>query len=121
MRHIPYTDDIGSSYRDADVFVFPTLEEGGPQVTLEAGGCGLPAIVTPMGAGRLVKDGVNGLVVRAGDVSGLVTALRRMANEPGLRASFARQIAQDAQQFTYERVSASRGASLVRLLRSREQ
>ena len=43
-------------------------EEGGPQVTYEAAGFGLPVITTAMGAGRLVVDGKTGVVVDAGSV-----------------------------------------------------
>lgn len=119
VRHIGYTEDIAAHYRDADVFIFPSLEEGCPQVTMEAGGCGLPVIATPMGAGPLVKHEVNGLIVPPGDIDALAEALRRMAADEELRLSFAKRIAADAQEFTYDRVSASRGALMADLLRRR--
>ena len=52
IRFLEFLADVGSLYRSADIFVFPTLEEGGPQVTYEAAGCGLPIVTTPMGAAR---------------------------------------------------------------------
>ena len=48
---VNYTPSIGDYYRSADVFVFPTLEEGGPQVTYEAAGCGLAVDRLPDGRG----------------------------------------------------------------------
>ena len=51
----------------ADVFVFPSLFEGSAVVTYEALACGLPSIVTP-NAGSVVRDGVDGFHVPAGDV-----------------------------------------------------
>ena len=50
VHDLGYVDDIATVYAAADVFVFPSHEEGGPQVTYEAAGCGLALIVSPMGA-----------------------------------------------------------------------
>jgi glycosyltransferase involved in cell wall biosynthesis len=116
VRLVPFTANLGDLYRSCDVFVFPTQEEGGPQVTLEAGGCGLPVITTPMGASRMVVDGRNGLVVRPGDVDELAAALVTLATDADMRRRFAKQIAIDAQAFAYERVSVSRAKILAGLL-----
>jgi glycosyltransferase involved in cell wall biosynthesis len=116
VKLVPFTSNLGDLYRSCDVFVFPTLEEGGPQVTLEAGGCGLPVITTPMGASRLVENGRNGLVVQPGNVDELAAALVTLATDADLRRRFAKQIAIDAQAFAYDRVSASRARILVGLL-----
>ncbi len=103
---------VGPLYRSADVFVFPTLEEGGPQVTYEAAGCGLPVITTPMGSARLVKNGENGFVVNPFDVDGLAEAMNRMANDADLRNAMANRAARDALDFTYDRVSFQRANAL---------
>ena len=49
-------------YRDASVFVFPSLTEGFGRVTLEAMACGLPVITTENAKG-IVEDGKTGFVV----------------------------------------------------------
>jgi glycosyltransferase involved in cell wall biosynthesis len=66
--HLPYTHDIGRVYRMADVFAFPTLEEGSPLVVYEALGSGLPILTTEMGGGDVVRDNVEGLILEAYDV-----------------------------------------------------
>lgn len=119
VRHFPYSDAITPFYRESDIFVFPSLEEGCPQVTMEAGGCGLPVIATPMGGGRIVQHGKNGLIVPPGDIEALALALRRLANDADLRRRYGARISEDAQKFTYERVSAERGATMARLLDQR--
>lgn len=119
VRHVPYTSDIGAYYRMADVFVFPTLEEGGPQVTLEAAGCGLPVITTSMGASRLIEDGVNGLIVDEGDTVGLAHAIATLAGDSELRKRMATHAAHDAVAFDYDVVSASRAGVLRSLLAQR--
>lgn len=116
VRHVAFTDDVGAFYQSSDVFVFPTLEEGGPQVTLEAGGCGLPVITTAMGAARLVRHNVNGLIVEEENLEDLTQALLRMAGSADLRTQFSRQIERDAAQFTYDKVSASHGRIMLDLL-----
>jgi glycosyltransferase involved in cell wall biosynthesis len=116
VRHVTFTDDVGTFYRNSDVFVFPTIEEGGPQVTLEAGGCGLPVITTAMGAARLVTHNVNGLIVAEENLEELTQALLRMAGSAQLRMEFSRQIERDAAHFTYDKVSVSHARTIVELL-----
>lgn len=119
IRFLDYVSDMGSLYRSADIFVFPTLEEGGPQVTYEAAGCGLPVITSPMGAGRIIKTGVNGLVVEPDDVEGLAQAISQLASSREIRERLGRQAAIDAQQFTYERIGRERSTLLRGLLNGR--
>jgi glycosyltransferase involved in cell wall biosynthesis len=116
IRYLDFVADLGSLYRTADLFVFPTLEEGGPQVTYEAAGCGLPIITTPMGAARIIQHDRNGIIVDPNDVTALADAMKRMASSPELRTRLGRQAAIDAQQYTYEKIGADRAHVLKRLL-----
>ncbi|NTW42499.1 MAG: glycosyltransferase family 4 protein, partial [Cellulomonadaceae bacterium] len=108
-----YADNPGAIYAGSDVFVFPTWEEGGPQVTYEAAGCGLPVITTPMGAARLVVHERTGLLVDPGSPDQIAAALRLLADDAAARRRYAAAARSAADRFTYERVGAER-ASLVR-------
>jgi glycosyltransferase involved in cell wall biosynthesis len=108
VRALGYVRDVGRLLRSADVFVLPTLEEGGPQVTYEAAGCGLPVITTAQGAARIIVDGTNGLIVDPGSIPQLVDAIRLLAGHPELRSRLGAAAKRDAQQFTYQRVGAHR-------------
>lgn len=108
--HVPFSAELEPIFRSADVFVFPTVEEGGPQVTLEAAGCGLPVITTPMGSGRLIADGRNGLIIPPHDVPALRAAMLDLFRHPPKCDLLARQAELDAQAFTYDKVGASRAA-----------
>lgn len=78
--------DVGRLYAAADVFVNPTRAEGFGFTNAEAQGYGLPVISSRLGAiPEVVEDGVTGLLVEAGDGEGLLAAMRRLAEEPGLR------------------------------------
>ena len=116
VRFLDYVPDVGQLYHSADVFVFPTLEEGGPQVSYEAAGCGLPVITTPMGAGRIIKDGINGLIVEANDVSGLAKSLSQIASSTDLRSRLARQATLDAERYAYEKIGLERSMILRDLI-----
>ncbi len=77
---------IAQHYRDADVFVFPSFEEGMPNVVLEAMGCGVPIVATDVRGNReVVRDGVNGLLTPPGDVEALRQALHRVISDADLR------------------------------------
>ena len=53
-----------SAYRRAELFVFPTLEDGSPFAVAEAMACGLPVVVTEScGAAEWVVPGVTGWIV----------------------------------------------------------
>jgi glycosyltransferase involved in cell wall biosynthesis len=90
----------------ADVFVFPSLFEGSAVVTYEALACGLPSVVTP-DAGSVVRDGVEGLLVPAGDVGRLAEGMERLGSDPELRASLGRAARRRAEEFDWLRYHAS--------------
>ena len=116
VRALGYVPNPALVYRSSDVFVFPTLEEGGPQVTYEAAGCGLPVITTPMGAARLVETGRNGIVVDPADAEQIAAALRLLAGQPEIRARYAAAARADAHEFAYPLVGAKRASQLRSLL-----
>jgi glycosyltransferase involved in cell wall biosynthesis len=116
VRLLGFVEDIGAVYLGSDIFVFPTLEEGGPQVTIEAASCGLPIITTPMGAARMVATGVTGVVVKPGAVSELADAIQLLARRPDLRHSYGTAAKASAANFDYQRVGARRCELLRRLI-----
>jgi len=59
-------------FREADLFVLPSLGEGLPVVILEALSSGLPIITTPVGGiPDIIKDYQNGLFIEPGDSKAL--------------------------------------------------
>lgn len=96
--------DVAAVYAAADVFVFPTHEEGGPQVVYEAAGCGLASIVSPMGAGRIVRHGSECLIVDPLDVDDLAAALSRLAGDEQFRRALGAAAAERAREFTWAKV-----------------
>ena len=119
VKTLGFIDNVGQLFRNADVFVFPTHEEGGPQVTYEAAGCGLAIITTAMGAGRVVIDGETGVVVDAGSVPQLTDAIVRLASREDLRAIYGNKARQRAQDYEYRKVAAEHYSYLINLMENK--
>ncbi len=102
-------DQVVELLANADCLALPSYEEGLPIAILEALGCHLPIVATPVGSiGEVLTDGRDCLLVAPGDVTGLANALRRLAEDPALRNSLSengRQLFE--QQFSIERFMAA--------------
>lgn len=83
-------DRTAQVYRAADVFVLPTMSDGFAITQLEAMGFGLPVVTTP-NCGEVVTDGVDGLLVRAGDANDLASALARLDADRSLMREMSRR------------------------------
>jgi glycosyltransferase involved in cell wall biosynthesis len=97
-------------YAASDALVLPsirtrTFREPWGLVANEAMNRSLPVIASDaVGAvaGGLVRDGVNGLVVRAGDADSLAVALRRLADDAATRARLGARGAHDVQAYSHD-------------------
>jgi len=79
-------DELPAAYRAADAFVFPSRDEGMPNVVLEAMAAGLPVVATRIAGNRdLVVEEETGLMLDADDTPALAAALARLAGDPALR------------------------------------
>lgn len=119
VRWLGPTANVAVLLSASDLFVFPTWEEGGPQVTYEAAAMGLPIVTTPMGAARLVNDEKTGLIVPPGDVDALANAIRHAASDAGARAIWGAAARKAADAFEYVHVGAERSGLLARLASDR--
>jgi len=91
VRHGPIpAARVAAMYRAADVFALPSTTEPYGTVIGEAIAAGLPAVGWDAGnLPHLVAHGVEGLVVPVGDVAGLASALRRLAEDEEYRSALA--------------------------------
>ena len=81
--------DMPEIYASLDIVALPSLNEGMPMCLLEALAAGKPVVATKVGAiPRIVVPGITGLLVEAGDESGLA-AILRLLRDPELSAQCA--------------------------------
>ena len=75
IRVVGFAQNPENYLSQSTVHVFPSQCEGSAKVTYEAAACGLPQITTRE-AGDVVVDGVEGIIIPAGDVDALADAIR---------------------------------------------
>jgi glycosyltransferase involved in cell wall biosynthesis len=79
--------DLGNILAAVDIFAMPSYWEGLPLSMVLAMGAGLPVVASRVaGIPEVVKDGVSGLLVDAGDSAQLTRALATLMNDAAVRA-----------------------------------
>jgi glycosyltransferase involved in cell wall biosynthesis len=80
-------EDLARAYREVDVCLVTSRQEGGPKAVLEAMASGVPIVSTRVGqASELIRDGENGLLADVEDVDALADAVKRVHGDADLRA-----------------------------------
>lgn len=89
VHFLGFRQDIPALLLAADVFVFPSRQEGLPLALMEAMAAGLPCVVSGVrGNTDLIGDNEGGLAYRPDDVKGIAAGLRTLLQQPELRAQF---------------------------------
>lgn len=113
--------ELGSIYRSADVFVFPSLVEGFGLTAIEAMFCGTPCIVTTHTFGAdLIENQRSGIVVPPADPEALARAIMDLAN-PIEREDIAERGAEIAMQYGWGRYRQASAQLLTGLLERRDE
>ena len=95
--------DVRPFMMAADALVFPSYREGFPNVVMQAGAMGLPAIVTDInGCNEIVEDGKNGRIIPAQDANALYDMMEWFLTHPSEVAEMASN-ARDEITSRYER------------------
>jgi glycosyltransferase involved in cell wall biosynthesis len=85
---------------ESDVFALPSRAEGVPMSLLEAMANGLPSITSPVGGiPDVFRDGVHGLLVKAGDVEQIRIAMANLITDDALRLNAGRAAREQARQY----------------------
>ncbi len=83
VKVLGFVRDHEKLLRQASIYVFPSQWEGSAKTVYEAAASGLPAVTT-LEAGDVVRDGIEGIIVRPGDVDAIAAAIERLYRDPGL-------------------------------------
>ncbi len=83
IRLLGFRRDIPEIMKCLDVFVLTSLWEGLPRVILQAFAAGIPVVATAVdGSSEVVKNGVNGFLVKPGDVEGIAEKIVNILQKP---------------------------------------
>ena len=99
--------DLLRCYASADLLVAPALgRESFGIVLLEAMAAGLPVVASDIpGYRAVVRDGIDGLLVPAGDAEGLAAALATVLTNRGVAATLAASARQRASAFSWRQAA----------------
>lgn len=110
-------EQLPEVYREADLFVLPSLAEGMPNVMLEAISSGLAVIGTRVaGMDELVREGRNGWLVEAGDSAGLERALEAALRDPRKTVAMGEASRALAEEMSWSRIARSYDETWTRVL-----
>lgn len=76
-----FLKDPLQAYKEATIFVFPSLEEGSAKVTYEAMASGLPVITTE-NSGSVVRQGIDGFIIPIRDVDAIIEKINYFRENP---------------------------------------
>ncbi|MFA6098188.1 MAG: glycosyltransferase family 4 protein [Patescibacteria group bacterium] len=95
-------DELPEYYKDADIFVLPSKNEGFGVVALEAMASAKPIIASDVGGLReIIKNGHDGLLVSPSDSDGFVEKISQLFNNEDYR----RRLSENARKSAVERYS----------------
>jgi glycosyltransferase involved in cell wall biosynthesis len=95
--------ELGEEMRESDLFLFPSVLEGHPQVLGQAAACGLPSIAMNLYRPDYVLNGESGFLVESD--AELAEKLELLVRDPNLRQSMSDRAAFHARQFDWDRVA----------------
>lgn len=103
VEHLGYVDNVAEQYRQASVFVHPSLTEGFGKVYAEAMATELPVIATENGPVEFIDDA--GLTVPIRDPQAIAEQIRYLYDNPEEARQMGRRGREIAQENTWEEFS----------------
>jgi glycosyltransferase involved in cell wall biosynthesis len=112
-------EDLAEEMRKADVFLFPSVLEGHPQVLVQAASSGLPAVAMNLYRPDYVVNGETGYLVKSeGEIS---RSLAVLLSDRDLRLKMSAAAARHALQFDWDKVARDWGNAFVEAVSQRRK
>ena len=93
---------LGEEMRRADIFLFPSIDEGHPQVLGQASACGLPVIAMNSYRPDYVVNGETGFLLDSDQIG---TTLQLLISNSSLRHSMAAAAIRHSRKFDWDRIT----------------
>lgn len=106
VRLLPPTTEIKLAMQESSLLVLSSRYEGFGMVLLEAQTCGLPTISfdCKSGPSEIIDDGVNGYLVKEGNVEQFAQRMLDVMNDENLRMKMGALAYENSQNFSEERI-----------------
>jgi len=105
---------VAAALAQADLFVWPAINEAFGMALLEAQASGLPVVAGASGGvGDIVLPGTTGLLAPPGDADAFASAVRRLIRDPAARAAMGLAAAQKVRREHDLPIAAARLAGLI--------
>lgn len=89
VEWLGHVADMPALFAKSDIVVLPSYREGLPKGLIEAGACGRALVATDVpGCREVISDGVDGLLVPAGEWEPLANAIALLLDDPALAERF---------------------------------
>ena len=114
-------EDLAEAYKNMDIFVLPSLEEGQGLVLLEAMSYGKAVVTTDIkGCGEVVRNGIDGILVPPADSICLRDSIIKLIEDEDLRETIGENARQRAiKEFSVEKMACEYERNYSQLLEGR--
>jgi glycosyltransferase involved in cell wall biosynthesis len=109
---------LGEEMRRADLFLFPSIVEGHPQVLVQAASSGLPIVAMQAYRPDYVVEGVTGFL--AANDEELSARLAQLIHNPGLRSQMSQAANMHARKFDWDSIAGQWQDEFLRVAAKRQ-
>ena len=106
VHFYPPVKDIQTKYLEASIYAMSSRFEGFGMVLIEAMACGLPCISfdCKYGPADIIQNGVDGYVIKNGDVEALSNAINHLIEDENLLKAMGQQAKENVKRYLPEKI-----------------
>ena len=94
-----FRTDVAELLKSADIFLFPSIQEGLPVALMEAMSCSLPVICSSIRGNIDLIDDTCGILCPATDADAFKAAIEKLINDKALRSSMAEKALSESKKY----------------------
>ena len=99
-------EELPDIYRNADIFILPSVMEGMSSVCLQAMASGLPIVTSRVkGFEEILEENINGLYAEYNDAEEFADALEKLIKSPELREKLSKGSYEKSKEFSWQRIA----------------